>query len=144
MKKSVILMIAIIYIIAIVLVGFLGLKMKVYNEKKYVESIECISEDYVVNENKINPDDFDGSIKKTYRKGLKIELVCRVLPENADNKKLKYIYDEENAPFIITENEDGTAVVEFIRGGSGKVIVKATDNKGVQLIIQINAQIRPF
>ena len=44
MKKSVIITIIVIYVLAIVVVGFIGLKMKVYDEQKYVEKIECISD----------------------------------------------------------------------------------------------------
>ena len=36
MKKSVIITIIVIYVLAIVVVGFIGLKMKVYDEQKYV------------------------------------------------------------------------------------------------------------
>ena len=43
MKKSVILMICVVYIFAIVIVGFLGLAMKVYDENKYVKEIQCIN-----------------------------------------------------------------------------------------------------
>ena len=39
MKKSVIITIIVIYVLAIVVVGFIGLKMKVYDEQKYVEKI---------------------------------------------------------------------------------------------------------
>lgn len=46
MKKSVIITIIVIYVLAIVVVGFIGLKMKVYDEQKYVEKIECISDGY--------------------------------------------------------------------------------------------------
>ena len=46
MKKSVVFAIAIIYLIAIIVVGFMGQALKVYNENIYVENIECISEDY--------------------------------------------------------------------------------------------------
>ena len=46
MKKSVIITIIVIYVLAIVVVGFIGLKMKVYDEQKYVEKIECISDGF--------------------------------------------------------------------------------------------------
>ena len=46
MKKSVVFAIAVIYLIAIIVVGFLGQALKVYNENIYVERITCISDDY--------------------------------------------------------------------------------------------------
>ena len=46
MKKSVILTIAVVYIFAIVLVGFIGIRQRAYNENVYVDDIVIISEGY--------------------------------------------------------------------------------------------------
>lgn len=80
MKKSVIITIIVIYVLAIVVVGFIGLKMKVYDEQKYVEKIECISDgykDYDPNTEtglaKIHAG-YIGYIKKDYKSGLKVEI----------------------------------------------------------------------
>ena len=40
MKKSVILTIAVVYIFAIVLVGFIGIRQRAYNENVYVDDID--------------------------------------------------------------------------------------------------------
>ena len=100
MKKSVIITIIVIYVLAIVVVGFIGLKMKVYDEQKYVEKIECISDgykDYDPNTEtglaKIHAG-YIGYIKKDYKSGLKVEIKCRITPDNATHKNLEYIYDE--------------------------------------------------
>lgn len=138
MKKSVVLMIGIIYIAAVVLVGFLGLKMRVYDEKKYVTEIVCISEGYTKNEDSTN--DYDGYIRTKYVDGLKVEIKCQVLPDDADNKKVDYIYDETSQIFKVIKNEDGTATVEFLKKGTATITVKAADNVGVDLIIKIFAQ----
>ena len=42
MKKSVVLLISLVYIISIVVVGILGLQMRVYDEVIYVTDINCI------------------------------------------------------------------------------------------------------
>ena len=81
MKKSVIITIIVIYVLAIVVVGFIGLKMKVYDEQKYVEKIECISDgykDYDPNTEtglaKIHAG-YIGYIKKDYKSGLNYKQV---------------------------------------------------------------------
>ena len=81
MKKSVILLIAVIYILAIVIVGFLGLRMKVYNPIVYVEKITCISKDFkeYTDEQKENNEslkEYYGYIEKDYVDGLVIEIRC--------------------------------------------------------------------
>ena len=49
MKKSSIIAVAIIYLVSIILIGFLGVRMKVYDEVLYVENIVW---DYSEYENK--------------------------------------------------------------------------------------------
>ena len=94
MKKSVILTIAVIYILAIVVVGFMGIRMQVYEEKVYVDEIVMLTEGYkpytkdtALGESKLN-EGIDGYITKSFKEGLKVELKCQVKPDNADNKNL--------------------------------------------------------
>ena len=141
MKKSVILVIAVIYVLAIVVVGFIGIRMKIYNANVYVEKIECVSDNYrKCNEN----DDFyqkgyDGYISVIYEENLKVLIKCNIYPENASEKKLEYIYDKISTTYTLTYNDDGTANVEFFKGGSATIIVKSTDNVGTSIKILINA-----
>lgn len=141
MKKSVILVIAVIYVLAIVVVGFIGIRMKIYNANVYVEKIECVSDNYrKCNEN----DDFyqkgyDGYISVIYEENLKVLIKCNIYPENASEKKLEYIYDKSSTTYTLTCNDDGTANVEFFKGGSATIIVKSTDNVGTSIKILINA-----
>jgi hypothetical protein len=141
MKKSVILVIAVIYVLAIVVVGFIGIRMKIYNANVYVEKIECVSDNYrKCNEN----DDFyqkgyDGYISVIYEENLKVLIKCNIYPENASEKKLEYIYDKSSTTYTLTYNDDGTANVEFFKGGSATIIVKSTDNVGTSIKILINA-----
>lgn len=137
MKKSVIVSIAVIYIIAIVVVGFIGMKMKVANALVPVEKIECVSEDAVKSTgDKVN--EYDYSIKKNYTEGLKVEIKCQITPDNATQKRLEYIYDESKTDtYTLTVNPDGTATVSFYNRGSATIIVKATDNNGVNITIKI-------
>lgn len=137
MKKSVILAISVIYILAIVVVGFIGMKMKAYNPTIYVESITCISDGY-----KEYPDDqnnADGYIATVYSEGLKVLLKCKISPDNATSKKLEYNYDKTSQTFKLVVNEDGTATIEFLKGGTATITIKATDNTGKKLVVNIIA-----
>ena len=100
MKKSVVILIALIYVASIALVGFLGLKAKTYNDIFYVESIEILN-DYSVDRqtgNKymsFNPkSDTDRSIK----------IDCRVLPDNSSDKKIIYALANDCTTATIDEN----------------------------------------
>ena len=93
MKKSVIITIAIIYILAIVIVGFLGIALKIYDEHKYVESIKCITEGY--QDGQIEGANCDGYIIVKYKNNTenKILLKCQAEPADATNTKLKLQVD---------------------------------------------------
>ena len=44
MKKSVIVLIGVIYVLAIAMVSFFGLNIDTFNENIYVESVKCIND----------------------------------------------------------------------------------------------------
>lgn len=136
MKKSVIITIVVIYIIAIFVVGFIGMEIEVANELIPVENIICVTEG--AKKSTSQDAGYDYVINKNYVEGLKIELKCQITPDNATQKKLEYI--GEGFSYSLKVNDDGTATVEFFRGGSATIRVKATDNNGVSIIIKINVR----
>lgn len=145
MKKSVILTIAVIYILAIVIVGFLGIKMKVYNEKVYVKDIIVLTDGYqeYTDDTNVGKDKIEkginGYIKNTFKEGLKVEIKCQVIPDNATEKKLDYTYLKKDESYIITIQDDGTAVIEFKKPGVLLLTVNSTDNAGAKKTIEIMA-----
>lgn len=141
MKKSVILTIAVIYIFAIVIVGFIGIRQGAYNENKYVEDIIIISNNYVKYD--LNSDEakngYEGYISTSYVEGLKIEIKCQVKPDNATNKKLVYACAESTDYKLIT-NSDGTATIEFYHGAQFTLIIKSQDTVGYTKKIFIDVE----
>lgn len=132
MKKSVIITIIIVYIIAIFVVGFMGMEIEIANELVPVEDIICVNEDAT----KADANgDYDYVIKKSYVEGLKVELKCQVIPDNATQKKLEYLGG--GSSYKVTTNSDGTATVEFFNRGAATITVKATDNNGKSIVIKI-------
>ena len=83
MKKSVIILIGVIYIAAIALVSFFGLQAKIYNEKVYVERIEILNEydiDDQGNKYIVFYPDENGERK--------FQINYRVYPDDASTKKV--------------------------------------------------------
>ena len=139
MKKSVILIISVIYILALVLVGT-SLKLAVYNPVVYVTDIEVLNDDYVeyTEENQI--EDYKGYIKQKWTDGLKIELKCRAKPYDATNVALNYAYDP-TVTFATFENtSDNSLIISFTKGGEVPVTVRAADGSGIEITVNIIAQ----
>ena len=119
MKKSVVILIALIFIASVVSVSFFGLQFKTFDEVVYVESIEIFDEkmkvadtgeQYVV----IRP---DANGVRQY------QINYRVYPDNATDPGVTFAYDEQNTNVSIDEN----GVVTFKKSGVITVQVIAND-----------------
>ena len=142
MKKSVIFAIVVIYILAIVVVGFLGRKLTVPNPPVDVVNIKCTSDDYVA----YNPDiasdkewidrGYAGKIELNYEQNMRILLKCRIDPANATQQDVDYISgNTQNG--VVVKNEDGTAYLDILQKGTFDVTIRATDNKKTSIKIKI-------
>ena len=130
MKKSVIILIAIIYISAIAVVSFFGLQFKVFDPVVDVERIEILNEglkpggtstgDYYT---VIFPE-ADG----TYR----FKIDTRVYPDDATNQKVEYVFDDNPAVSV-----DETGLVTSTEKGAITVYVIATDGSNIETSITL-------
>ncbi len=132
MKKSVVILIAIIYIASIALVSFFGLQFKVFEEIVYTESIEILNTDlktagdgtkYVV----ISP---DANGERKY------QLLYRVHPDNATDAAVNFVYDKQNAA-VSSIDENG--VVTFSKKGVVTVTIVSKDGSGASATLKIFA-----
>ena len=133
MKKSVVVLIAIIYISAIALVSFFGLQYKVFEQEIPVEKIEILNEglkynevwgDYVT----ITPNEYGE---------LRYKIEYRVTPDEATNQKVEFSYDLQNTNVSIDEY----GLVTFKEGGDMvKVILTPADGSDVSTSITIIAK----
>ncbi len=142
MKKSVVIAIGIVYIVAIIVVGLFGQKLHIYDPTIYAERVICQSEDYKeYTEEEKEKRKADGCITKVgFSVGMKVELKCQVLPNNATYKELNYLYDQTQFNDEIVKlqvNEDYTASLTFYEDTTVTVTVKADDGKGARLRIKI-------
>ena len=119
MKKSVVILIALIFIASVVSVSFFGLKFKTFDEIVYVESIELLDENLKVDDQGvkyvvIRPDE-NGERK--------YQIKYRVHPDNATENGVTFAYDEQNTSVTVDE----TGVVTFAKEGVVTVQIIAKD-----------------
>ena len=127
MKKSVIILIAIIYIASIAVVSFFGLKYKVFEEEIFVEEIRILNEGLKENEEW-------GKyvvIRKNENGEWRYQIQCRVLPDDATNKKVKFAYDHQSKATvtddgIVTFSEPDMVTVEIVPLDGSDVSAKIT------------------
>lgn len=119
MKKSVVIIIGLIYGLSIVAVTLFGLKHKSFNEIVYVSQVEIIEENarYTSDGSKyitLSPDD-EGN--RQY------QLVWVVTPDNATNGGVTFNYDKQKSHVTVDEN----GLVTFTAPGSVDITVTAAD-----------------
>ena len=121
MKKSVVILIGIIYVASIALVSFFGLKHKVFEEVVSVSSIEILNEGGEYSEKfghyfVVEPDN-DGV------RAFRIEY--RAHPDSATNNTVSFSGSNKVATV------DKTGLVVFEKPGSITVMITANDGSGV-------------
>lgn len=120
MKKSVVILIAVIYIMAVVLVSFFGIQAELLEETVYVNKIEIINKDATYAD--------DGVTKKVdiYFNGkdtAEYQLQWRVDPTNASNQKVFFNYDKTRTFVSVDEN----GLVTFVRPGTITITITPQD-----------------
>lgn len=137
MKKSVILSIIAIYIVSIFVVGFMGQKLKVYDEIVYVENIYCEAEGFNPNVTQDEKNkDVIGKIERLYTEGMKIQVKCKISPDNATYPTLNYFL--EDAPGKYTyEVIDGVAIITVISDFTAYITVTSSDTQRKSVKIKI-------
>ena len=147
MKKSVIIAILVIYLGSIVLVNFFGLKVKNFEGTKYVENITCAvvhrgddDKEVKVVEDPTNPQvkwhifDFipgSYSVDELEENPNVVQIDFHVYPENADNRKVRLVYDEATAASVCVINENNMTVV-FLQPMGITIEVVAADGSNIK------------
>lgn len=127
MKKSVVILIALIYVASIAIVGFLGLQAKSYNDVVYVESIEILSE-YSIDKNTGSKFlIFDSNV--TENNSIKLE--CKVRPDDATDTKVIYALSNDCTNATIDENGLLTFIGDTSRYFSVKVYIYSNQNRTI-------------
>ena len=133
MKKSVIILIALIYVASVALVSFFGLQFKVFEEVISVEKVEITNEgqknneqlgDYVV----IYPNE-----KGEWR----YQIQYHVYPDNATNSAVDFIYDTQTPGVTV---DAATGLITFERKGALTVTLKPKDGSNISATLTIRAR----
>ena len=127
MKKSVVIIIALIYIASIALVSFFGLQYKVFDEVIPVE---------ITNEGqKLSETHGDYIVIRPNEKGeRRFKIDYHVYPENASNTTVDFAYEQVDYATV-----DEYGVVTFTSPGVLKVRIIATDGSNAEDTITIIA-----
>ena len=133
MKKSVVILIAIIYVASIALVSFFGLQYQNFFEIVYTEQIELLGDNIKTNEKGekyvvILPDE---------QGNYAYQIQYRVHPDNATNSKVDFIYDHEKADKSSISVDENGVVTFSKRGGTLKVKLVAKDGSGASATITL-------
>jgi len=149
MRKATLIIIGIVYVASIVIVSMFGLKAVVYDEVVPVLSIECVNETKGDVEVLTN-----NSGRKTIRvqftepgdietlTGTVLQLEHRVLPDDATNKEVKYVYSREQYPQVefhkVGDRETGAIV--FTAPAMFTLRIYSTDGSNIYTEVLISCR----
>lgn len=156
MKKTVIIIIAVIYVASVLIVNFFGLDSSYFVENIYVSNIECesitlysghgagekIESDKVIKETKYFKFAFiDGNygLNNLNENPNAVVLNCRVYPDNATNKNLKFAIDKKDSLYYFDEAK--RTLVVFEGGIDITVVIMAADGYGAKQTVDIYSKV---
>lgn len=139
MKKSVIILIAVIYVASIGIVSFFGLNPKTFGEEVLISSIEITDSTLEIIDGvktvRIKPDE-NGVIQ--------YKINYTIGPENATDPAVNFIYDRSD-PCVTIDEETGIVTfdkTQMLPGGSSITITIEAAKGDAQDTIKINAKPR--
>ena len=132
MKKSVIILIALIYVAAIAVVSFFGLQFKVFNQVVPVSSIVIDNKDL-----KYTPENVPYAIIELDDNGVAhYQIKCTVLPVDATNTRINYAIDDQSTAGSVDEY----GLVTFTGAGTLTVIITPADGSDFETRIILLAR----
>ena len=155
MKKTIVIVILVVYIASIAVVNFFGLKIKEFDHVEYVQEIKCESIT-VLNENpttytaaKLPPEVEIPEFRFKFTKGTEaytkdpaslannpnvVRLNYEVLPHLADETKITFIFEENESVYF----DEATKTFVFLKAKRSIIVtIKATDGSDIQTTIKI-------
>ena len=145
MKKSVLILIGIIYIAAIVVVGFFGMRFTVFEEIVYIDKLECTNKEAVRQPDgslQILYQYYEGEESADVTKQNKIIIGYKTYPDNSTISGSKAVTLTGDPNSTVAEITDGI-VVTFKKPGVYTVTLRTTDGSNLSQKIKIIAW-KPF
>lgn len=132
MKKAVVILIAIIFVVSIALVNFYGVRFQTYHEVIYAQSIELTNAG--LQDVEENGQMIKGIILKKDANGERnFRIEYKLNPDNVSKPGVTFSYDTQKTFVNITE--DG--LVTFSKPGSITVTIKSVDGSNCQAKLKI-------
>ena len=128
MKKSVVILILVIYLVSVALVSFFGLQFKVFEEVVYVESVELLNEGLLVPEFEA---DFDyyALVAPNEQGELRYQIKYRVHPDNATDQRVDFVLENASGDGEVTGvSVDANGVVKMEKVGTAVIVSVVAKN----------------
>ncbi len=147
MKKVNTILIIVIYLASIVLISIFGMKVGVYKENIPVTSVLCLNESdertevSELGDKKLIVLTFTSSGNLTDPNSTILYLNCKVLPDNASNKRLRYSYDtvkfKDAVTMVVDEQGNPRGVFLFHKKVVFDMTITATDGSEISTTVKI-------
>lgn len=143
MKKSTLLVIGILYIASIVAISVFGLKTVIWDVVIPVKSIECLNKSDDHADVSLTDDgkkfikikyEEPGVIEDGIPKGTMLQLLWRVLPDNATNKEVRFVYNTELTRVNFVKNNDGKELGLILFTGKVKLDLQIVSTDGTRVV----------
>lgn len=156
MKKSVIMLILIVYIASLCIVGFFGSKIIVYDKNVPVEDIVCLTDGVTLTKDNKNsvirakaepsaqyPEGIEYYYETTYQEGLKIPLIFVTKPDNASTGGVYYSMDDNKSYFSYELADNGKTCILAIHKNMLSEITVTIESKDKKVRKHIWVRIKP-
>ena len=148
MKKSTILVVALVYIVSFLIVGLFGMSIRALEKDVYVEKINITCLEQGINIEDLTDynqePDFDNpflyKFRTDFNEGLTVQLKAEVLPIETTYKNIILSYSQEQTVFSAEIVDVYYINVHFNEKGTSRLSVKSTDGKDYTVSIQIRAR----
>lgn len=146
MKKSTLLVIGILYIASIVAISVFGLKTVIWDVVIPVKSIECLNKSDDHADVSLTDDgkkfikikyEEPGVIEDGVPKGTMLQLLWRVLPDNATNKEVRFVYNKDLTRVNFVKNNDGKELGLILFTGKVKLDLQIVSTDGTRVVEDI-------
>lgn len=144
MKKSVLVLILLIYVASIVVIGFFGVQIGTFNVTLYVQDIELLNEDVFINDNdtedyKEDDEYFISIFFQPYENEQDnpnyVQLMYKVYPEDATYRGVTFVHAENSKATV-----NGIGTVIFTGKTTLTIYITSTDGTNVRQKVNVVAR----
>lgn len=135
-------LIAIVYLVSIVFISIFGMKFVIFNSVIPVASIECLNNEtdnilVVDGKKKLIKVKFDQPADVNTLSGTMLQLEWRVLPDNASNKDVKFVYNTNLTRVNFVKDESGRELGLILFSGVVVLDVRIMSTDGSRIFTDV-------